>query len=105
MYSPETLKATFGLNTLACRKLAPKMPPPLSGPAAPGVPPRAPPSRETVVPAEVKGDLVMMWSTPLAELGPYSAAPGPSTNSTCSMSSLVTGKNAGTFTRSEGTAA
>ncbi len=47
----------------------------------------------------------MMCRMPLAVLGPYSAAPGPSTTSIRCMSSLLLGMKWSRFTRSEGTPA
>ena len=115
--SADTLKPNLSLSRLAWRNPARSTLVPLSydlplpGPHAAMVLSRSresdrkPDSRVIWVPGLLIGDLVMMLRTPLAALGPYSAAPGPSTNSTRSTSSLVVGAKAATLTRSDGTAA
>ena len=61
-----------------------------------------PPNTLTVVPVEVNGDLVSKCITPEFVFGPYRAAPGPSTNSIDSMSSLVCGMKCNALARSDG---
>jgi hypothetical protein len=77
-YCPVTLRPALSLNRMPSRN-------------APVKTLRFPPPTLTLVPGSSIGDVVMMCMMPFAELGPYSADPGPSTISMRSMSSAGVG--------------
>ena len=91
-YPADALYDQRSLTICAVLALAPKIPPASSLTPEPVSRPKKPPLSETVVPGASRGDLVMMFTTPVSAFAPQTADAGPRTTSICLMSPKLVGR-------------